>query len=163
MYVFRNQYAEPKGYGVPNPRGPRVHNWKGGPLNEGSLYHGPIYTRPAFLFPWMRRPLNGTDDRTVFYASMYIGILQTLYPDLHEEYLELAEKTSASDEEFELRVGQCAEAEFPTLLDEGMETQPPRERMQDVLSCIRSKESNLGMVLPLVAGGALLVWLFTRK
>lgn len=49
----RYNYA-PKG--VPNPYGPRVHNWKGGELNEGSLYHGPNYTRPVFSFPWKRRP-----------------------------------------------------------------------------------------------------------
>lgn len=49
-------YQEPEDYGIPNPWGPRTHNWKGGPLNEGSLFHGPIYTRPDFRFPWVQRP-----------------------------------------------------------------------------------------------------------
>lgn len=56
------QYDPPPHSGVPNPLGPRVHNWKGGPLNEGSLFHGPIYTRPMFQFPWQPRPLWGVED-----------------------------------------------------------------------------------------------------
>ena len=52
-------YDPPANYGIPNPLGPRVHNWKGGPLNEGSLYHGPVYTRPAYTLPWAKRPLFG--------------------------------------------------------------------------------------------------------
>lgn len=32
--------------GVPNPLGPRVHAWTGGPLDEGTRYHGAIWTRP---------------------------------------------------------------------------------------------------------------------
>ncbi len=58
-------YLTPKDYAIPNPFGPRVHNWKGGPLNEGSLFHGPIYTRPSYNLPWMKRPLFGTDDVAV--------------------------------------------------------------------------------------------------
>lgn len=60
---MRNQYDPPTNYGIPNPYGPRLHNWRGGPLNEGSLYHGPIYTRPMYELPWMRRPLNGPDEK----------------------------------------------------------------------------------------------------
>jgi hypothetical protein len=52
-------YDPPPNYGIPNPLGPRVHNWKGGPLNEGSLYHGPVYTRPSYTLPWATRPLFG--------------------------------------------------------------------------------------------------------
>lgn len=32
--------------GVPNPLGPRVHAWTGGPMDEGTRYHGAIWTRP---------------------------------------------------------------------------------------------------------------------
>ena len=53
------QYDPPPNYGIPNPLGPRVHNWRGGPLNEGSLYHGPVYTRPDYTLPWAPRPLFG--------------------------------------------------------------------------------------------------------
>jgi len=59
--MFR-QYDPPSHSGVPNPLGPRVHNWKGGPLNEGSLYHGPIYTRPMYDLPWQPRPLFGVEE-----------------------------------------------------------------------------------------------------
>jgi hypothetical protein len=45
--------------GVPNPFGPRVHAWKGGPRNEGTRYHGPVYARPDYRLPWQRRPLWG--------------------------------------------------------------------------------------------------------
>lgn len=56
------QYDPPRDFGIPNPYGPRLHNWRGGPLNEGSLYHGPVYTRPMYELPWMRRPLNGPEE-----------------------------------------------------------------------------------------------------
>lgn len=58
-------YDPPSDYAIPNPLGPRLHNWAGGPYNEGSLYHGPVYTRPAYNLPWMKRPLFGTDDVAV--------------------------------------------------------------------------------------------------
>lgn len=60
------QYDPPSNYGIPNPLGPRVHNWKGGPLNEGSLYHGPLYTRPSYNLPWRRRPLFGVGQEEDF-------------------------------------------------------------------------------------------------
>lgn len=56
------QYDPPRNFGVPNPLGPRTHNWKGGPLNEGSLFHGPVYTRPMYNLPWVPRPMNGLGD-----------------------------------------------------------------------------------------------------
>lgn len=59
---MRRQYDPPLHSGVPNPLGPRVHNWKGGPLNEGSLYHGPVYTRPMYDLPWQARPLFGVEE-----------------------------------------------------------------------------------------------------
>lgn len=48
--------------GVPSPYGPRVHAWTGGPFNEGSRFHGPVYTRPQATFPWHERPLWGVDE-----------------------------------------------------------------------------------------------------
>lgn len=45
--------------GVPNPYGVMVHAWKGGPYNEGTRYHGPVYTRPDYRLPWEARPLYG--------------------------------------------------------------------------------------------------------
>lgn len=56
-----SQYEPPVDFGVPNPLGPRLHNWKGGPLNEGSLFHGPLYTRPAYNLPRISRPLFGVE------------------------------------------------------------------------------------------------------
>lgn len=59
--MFRFSY-DPNTYpeGVPNPYGVRVHAWKGGPLNEGTRYHGPVYTRPMFdQDRWAARPLGG--------------------------------------------------------------------------------------------------------
>ncbi len=58
---MRDQYATPANYGIPNPYGPRTHNWKGGPLNEGSLYHGPNYTRPVYTLPRVARPVFGVE------------------------------------------------------------------------------------------------------
>jgi hypothetical protein len=43
--------------GVPNPYGPRVHAWTGGPFDEGTRFHGAVYTRPQATFPWHERPL----------------------------------------------------------------------------------------------------------
>lgn len=47
---------DPRTYpqGVPNPYGPRVHAWNG---DQGTRYHGPIYTRPMATFPGHARPL----------------------------------------------------------------------------------------------------------
>lgn len=61
---IRDQYATPIDFGIPNPYGPRTHNWKGGPLNEGSLYHGPVYTRPSYNLPRIKNPLFGLGDET---------------------------------------------------------------------------------------------------
>ena len=58
-----NQYDPPSNYGIPNPYGPRTHNWKGGPYNEGSLFHGPVYTRPTYNLPRITRPLFGTETK----------------------------------------------------------------------------------------------------
>lgn len=56
-----NQYDTPRNYGIPNPLGPRLHNWKGGKYNEGSLFHGPVYTRPAYTLPRIQRPVFGVE------------------------------------------------------------------------------------------------------
>jgi hypothetical protein len=39
---------DPESYphGVPNPFGPRVHAWNGGPMDQGTRYHGSVWTRP---------------------------------------------------------------------------------------------------------------------
>jgi hypothetical protein len=34
--------------GVPNPWGPRVHAWNGGPWDQGTRYHGSVWTRPQW-------------------------------------------------------------------------------------------------------------------
>jgi hypothetical protein len=72
------QYDPPENYGIPNPLGPRVHNWKGGPLNEGSLYHGPVYTRPSYTLPWATRPLFGlgqeSEEKVPTYVWVAVGI-----------------------------------------------------------------------------------------
>lgn len=47
--------------GVPNPYGPRVHAWNGGPWDQGTRFHGAIYDRPQATFPWHERPLWGVD------------------------------------------------------------------------------------------------------
>lgn len=52
-------YDPPMNYGIPSPYGPRTHNWRGGPLNQGSLFHGPIYTRPVYNPTWVPQTLNG--------------------------------------------------------------------------------------------------------
>ena len=56
-----NQYDPPTNYGIPNPLGPRLHNWRGGPYNEGSLFHGPVYTRPSYNLPRIERPVFGVE------------------------------------------------------------------------------------------------------
>jgi hypothetical protein len=58
-----NQYDPPANYGIPNPLGPRLHNWKGGDLNEGSLFHGPVYTRPSYNLPRIERPVFGVENQ----------------------------------------------------------------------------------------------------
>jgi hypothetical protein len=45
--------------GVPNPYRNHLHNWRGGPLDEGNLYHGPNYYEPQFRSIWQPRPLWG--------------------------------------------------------------------------------------------------------
>ena len=72
-----NQYDPPFDSGVPNPLGPRLHNWKGGPLNEGSLYHGPVYTRPDYRLPYSMRPLRGTVEENTDPSSS-IGVVLPL-------------------------------------------------------------------------------------
>lgn len=57
-----NQYDPPPNYGIPNPLGPRLHNWRGGRYNEGSLFHGPVYTRPSYNLPRITRPVFGTPE-----------------------------------------------------------------------------------------------------
>lgn len=64
---MRNPYDPPLNSGVPSPLGPRLHNWKGGSLNQGNLFHGPVYTRPDYLMPYKSRPLD------VPYKSTYYG------------------------------------------------------------------------------------------
>lgn len=59
-----NQYPAPSQYGpgqqgVQNPYSVHLHNWRGGPLNEGNLAHGPNYNEPMFGLPSMARPLWG--------------------------------------------------------------------------------------------------------
>ncbi len=51
--------------GVPNPLGPRVHAWTGGPFNEGQRFHGPVYTRPQATLPWQERPLWGVGSEPI--------------------------------------------------------------------------------------------------
>lgn len=72
--AFR-QYDPPSNYGIPNPLGPRVHNWKGGLYNEGSLFHGPIYTRPGYKMPWVNNPMNGLADDEVGKAKLVGGMI----------------------------------------------------------------------------------------
>lgn len=78
-----SQYSSPPNYGVPNPYGPRLHNWKGGPLNEGSLFHGPIYTRPMNSFPWVATPVFGTETETTTSSTktvfLLVGVLGLTY------------------------------------------------------------------------------------
>lgn len=51
--------------GVPNPYGPRVHAWNGGPWDQGTRYHGAIYDRPQATLPWQERPLWGVGEPVV--------------------------------------------------------------------------------------------------
>ena len=44
-----NTYMGPVPEGVPNPYGVMLHSYP-------TRYHGPIYTRPEFGFPWHERP-----------------------------------------------------------------------------------------------------------
>jgi hypothetical protein len=65
--------------GVPNPYGIMVHAWKGGPLNEGTRYHGPVYTRPVYSLPWEPRPLWGVGaDADDEWGSDEVGISQQI-------------------------------------------------------------------------------------
>jgi hypothetical protein len=55
--------------GVPNPYRDHLHNWRGGPLNEGSLYHGPNYYAPQFRNIWQPRPLWGVGGGSDMYRQ----------------------------------------------------------------------------------------------
>lgn len=84
---------DPNGYhvapeGVPNPYRPRLHNWKGGPYNEGNLFHGPNYTEPQFGLPGIRQPiwqygppgvagLSGADDNIGEYDMYHASDVRT--------------------------------------------------------------------------------------
>lgn len=72
---LHGQYDPPEDYSVPNPLGPRVHNWKGGRLNEGSLYHGPVYTRPSYNLNWTKRPLFGVDQPQADMLGVVLPVL----------------------------------------------------------------------------------------
>jgi len=51
-----NTYDGPVPSGVPNPFGPMLHSYP-------TRYHGPIYTRPMFGFPWRERPNDFARER----------------------------------------------------------------------------------------------------
>jgi hypothetical protein len=52
---------DPSSYpqGVPNPYGARVHAWNGGPWNQGTRYHGSVWTRPDWRPQFLPRPISG--------------------------------------------------------------------------------------------------------
>jgi len=50
--------------GVPNPYGPRVHAWNGGPWDQGTRYHGSVWTRPQWDPRWAARPFAGLGATT---------------------------------------------------------------------------------------------------
>lgn len=52
---------DPSSYpqGVPNPYGPRVHAWNGGAWDQGTRYHGSVWTRPQQRIRWSNRPIAG--------------------------------------------------------------------------------------------------------
>jgi hypothetical protein len=179
MYV--NQYATPKDYAIPSPYGPRVHNWKGGPLNEGSLYHGPNYTRPSYRMPWIMRPsLRGLGQVS---SELLVGAflinaafvnpkaagrieakMKALFDARDSEGMQaLADKLEA-----------CIRKEAPRFIDfvenpplPGSSAEPSdfisSKEVETIVACTESKGSNLGIILPLVAVGALVIWLFARK
>ena len=74
------QYDPPSNSGVPSPYGPRLHNWKGGRLNEGSLFHGPVYTRPDYLMPYRMRPLQGPEDEAPIEETNKASSLAVVLP-----------------------------------------------------------------------------------
>lgn len=192
MYVGMgdSQYAPPTDYAVPNPLVPFMHNWRGGPLNEGSLYHGPIYTRPSYRMPWMMRPLRGTgqldlpeefvQEFTIIAFSTAVAIA---YPDLSDRFETVIGERVQKDGEAAVqdRLFNCIETNFPVEEQPEVELPPiegeptpeqvnvlkqlfPRNKVEATLTCFEGpKLGNLAIVLPLVAGGALIFWLATRK
>jgi hypothetical protein len=73
---MRDLYRTPANFGIPNPLGPRTHNWKGGPMDEGSLFHGPIYTRPAYTLPRIQRPLFGVGEDSLVQEGPAVGAVR---------------------------------------------------------------------------------------
>jgi len=171
--MYRNQYAPPTDYAIPNPLGPRIHNWRGGTLNEGSLYHGPVYTRPDYRLPWIMRPLRGlgVDPLRDGKILIFSAAVALIYPDLEQRFTAEAarRREKEGDEATQARLASCIDKQFteadlpatPPLTPEEAAQLFPRAKVESVLSCFEG--TKLGVVLPLVAGGALIIWLFTRK
>lgn len=187
MYV--NQYAVPKDYAIPNPLGPRIHNWKGGNLNEGSLFHGPNYTRPAYRLPWMRRPLSGPEEGEEFSPEdanlllVFAAATLAMYPEVFRR-IDAKSAALESDQRLEhtKRLIQCIREEAPELAAAAatlsdvqqnaggiLELLPnlpniyTEEDAHSVEHCTESRSAGLGIILPVVGIGALLLWVFARK
>jgi len=74
--------------GVKSPYKPFQHNWKGGQLEEGSLFHGPNYTKVMFGYPRIQRPiqqapLNGLGINSIFNQSL--GEVMINIPDISNQ------------------------------------------------------------------------------
>jgi hypothetical protein len=80
--------------GVPNPYGPRVHAWNGGPWDQGTRYHGAIYDRPQATFPWHERPLAAVggeneswlSEHPTYRAIAYVGSMAGLAAGAYHGY-----------------------------------------------------------------------------
>lgn len=63
-----NTYMGPVPDGVPNPLTPMLHSYP-------TRYHGPIYTRPMFDFPWHERP----EDFAINPSLLGLGVMDQAY------------------------------------------------------------------------------------
>lgn len=129
MYVNGNQYTTPADDGVTNPWGPRIHNWRGGPLNEGSLYHGPLYDRVEARFPWMMRPsLRGLGFAT--------GEPSAAALERAEQINKLAEECNVSKESLDAIAMKCA-LETGALSEAGAAN--PEESFNKIFDCVEKE------------------------
>jgi len=145
--VTYNQYSVPPDYSIPNPWGPRTHNWKGGPLDEGSLYHGPIYTRPAYRLPWIQQPLQGLSvpDEAIFVA-FFTNAFFVNEPS--------ASRIEAKFQEVDINDDEALEASMQALVDCVRDVSPEfpqkaltKAQVEEVESCFAGTKKTAFLIL----------------
>jgi hypothetical protein len=121
--------------------------------------------------------LFGEEDLSII---IFATAVHFLYPDLEARFIDEMDKRVEQEGEEAAgdRLFGCIDKNFPEgvlevppLPDEGPSPEDlavlgqifPKDKVQQTLDCLEGKTGNLGIILPAVAGVALILWLFARK